>query len=321
MLRIPIQLVHAAPAGPPAAQADSPLWGHPETLALSRNPILTDSVDSISAGTQEERVAVAHASAGAWVPGQGPLPRGLWGTAMQERLGVATRTREPLPRPYGTDVRRGDPTFARPVFALRYRDPHPVAELFNHPGGMRGHYFVSAVAGDGFARELITRLMSLLLAVVRDWSGPGPGSWLEQDEAMLRASLLQGKVWMTEPYGIEGTLADHGWGNPNWVLRTDPRAVARRRGFIAAVRQAEGDDARTAAFLAAATNEEGLLGRDENLGGADVWRGQNAGARFMGTRGVYTVEIKGAFVDRHAATWTPLRKTHNALSLHWLGFS
>lgn len=317
------RLVAAPPSIPLTGHPVSPAWGRQATLDHWGDKHRTDAVDSVTAGTHEERAEIEERSRGTWtMASRLPIPLPVRRLVMDERVLAGFRaSRTPIPPPYYLDVAANG--FARPVFTLRFRDADAIAALFNHPGGLRGHYFISPTAGDDFTQKVIRDLLPLLMAVARDWSGDAAsaGRWLEDTEPLLRASLLAGKVWLHEPWEGRATLADHGLANPRWVARTDSRALVVRRGFIAAVRAAEPTAASADSFFASATNAFGLLGTSDAVAGADHWRAQDMGAAYMGTRGFTCLEIKGAFVNAAGNTWTPERKRHNSLSLHWLGFS
>lgn len=318
---VPIQFVPAVPPVP-AGPIDSPLWGLASTLTHHWERILADAVDSITAGTQEERFAAVGNSG--WDPTTTPMPPALRESVIHNQRGGATFAT--LPRPYVTDARPDDTSFARPVFALRYRDPVAIADLLNHPGGLRGHYYASPAMGDVFGSNLIASLLPLLMVVLRDWRAPVNGlrSWLEWDERLVMDSLRQPTVWTARPWANAGLLADHQWGNQDWVTRNDPRglAPARRQGFLAAVLAAEnGNNATTAAFLDSVSAPFGWLGHNPNLGGPNVWRGQDIGASYLDTAGPNAVVIRGVFVNAQGQTWTPLREKYYSLSRHWLGYS
>lgn len=317
------RLVAAPPSIPLTGHPVSPAWGRQATLDHWGDVHRADAVDSVTAGTHEERAEIEQRSRGTWaMDSRLPIPLPVRSLAMTERILEGLRASDtPIPPPYYLDVAANGS--ARPVFTLRFRDADAVAALFNHPGGLRGHYFVSPAAGDAFTQKVIRDLLPLLMAVARDWGNDAArrGRWLEDDRPLMRASLLAGKVWMYEPWEGTATLADHGWANPRWVARTDPRALAVRRGFIAAVQAAEPTAAAADTFFASATNAFGLLGTSDAVAGVDHWRAQDMGAAYMGTRGFSCLEVKGAFVDAAGNTWTPERKRHNSLSLHWLGFS
>lgn len=322
-----LRLIHGVLDAP--IHGDDRRWGDPAVAAAKGPIIATDVVDSIRAGTQQERFDLWQR-----VLGAGPLgpnaqlspqalsnghvfPRSILETLAQERA-FADKMR--LITPFRPENASDAPGFARASFMLRYRDPRPIDELFNHPAGMRGHYAVNPAVGDLYTQDIITMLLPLLEVLVAEWRTVCGPHWLIDNADARRASLLAGKIWL-EPHRPSGTLRDHGLGNINWVGRDHPSAERRRRDFIAAVgREEGGDQAAVDAFLReAADPAKGIMGLAPTLGVGD-WKIQRAGTAHFGADSCL-LQVSGAFVNPGGQIFTPARKKYRALSIQHFGFT
>lgn len=346
---------------------DDARWKQVSTLAADRARIIAAVVESVTEGWRAERGAAPlppRPPTGPLDPAREAIKLGRWQRAMatgdqkkHPQSGVVLV--EPPGSPYAgrERVRKvcepfrvvqgmfapggsrnpqtpGGP-YSRVEFELTFASPGPIEELFNHPAGLRGHYYDSVAAGDAFTHDLITALRPILTTIRDEWTQPSPqDQWLYAPGDFATA-LAGGKVWM-EPWASAGTLKGRGLGNDRWMNRSIPAsrriaALRVRQGFIAALLAAEQNvQANVDAFLMKARgnmpddndDDEGLLGPDATSIEGNDWLAQDQGALFMGASSSHVLLIKGEFLaDGNAVPWFPLRKKYNSLSLHWIGYS
>jgi hypothetical protein len=305
----------------PVARND-PLWGRPLRFGPTSQDILTAAVDSVIAGTQEERLELWNRVTPGGVAAEVlnrrlPLPPPAAGQLITLRQQYGTRLLGI--RPFRIEDCGKAPGFARPNFLLQFRDPNPIEALFNDPAGLRGQYFCSPGAGDVYTKGLIQALTSLLGVVMDEWREFSRPHWLVDDGVLIDRSLQEGKVWL-EPSTVKGTLYSQGVGNPDWVPKTDDRAQSRRHDFLAQLLTGEqGDQAAVDDFLREASGDGGM-GPSEALVNASDWSIQNTGAQFMGASRSL-LQVSGAFVNSAGAIYTPPRKKHRALSICFFGYT
>lgn len=317
MLTLSLDLV---PPPPPLPDWDV-RWGDAATCARESPGLIREVVDSVDRAYAAERASVPH-------PRGSPVPASARVPIMRERM-MFVRGVVEVHDIYAMAEGQRDRSYARPQFQLRFDHPPTIDKLFNHPGGLRGNYAVSAASGQSFTLALIRELLPLLETVMADFRDPSrPPTWMETNagRSRFRQSMEAGKVWM-EPVASEGLLTDHGAGNVNWVPREHFLARERREGFIAEITRLAGGAAGRDAFLGAATGDPGgLMGRTADLstnalGHPTDWRLQNAGAMKMGASGSCYLQVTGALMNRGGDILTPARKIYRAESLHWFGYT